>query len=77
MTDDYINKVSERYIELYQNITRESFIKADLSNIQQRISKVQVWNQLNHIKERKSYTGAMLPNDRLIIGLDWNMAIKT
>ena len=39
MTDDYISEVSERYIELYQNITGESFIKADISNIQERIEK--------------------------------------
>ncbi|MCX2681512.1 phosphoribosylaminoimidazolesuccinocarboxamide synthase [Galbibacter sp. EGI 63066] len=37
MTDDYINTVSKRYIELYENITGEKFVKADVSNIQQRI----------------------------------------
>ena len=37
MSDDYIETVSERYIELYENITGESFIKADVSNIQERI----------------------------------------
>ncbi|AXT20314.1 phosphoribosylaminoimidazolesuccinocarboxamide synthase [Flavobacteriaceae bacterium AU392] len=37
MSDDYINSVSERYIELYENITGETFIKADVSNIQGRI----------------------------------------
>ena len=45
MTDGYINQVSERYIELYQNITGETFIKADLSNIQQRIED----NILNYL----------------------------
>lgn len=45
MTDEYINQVSERYIELYQNITGETFIKADLSNIQQRIEA----NVLNYL----------------------------
>jgi phosphoribosylaminoimidazole-succinocarboxamide synthase len=45
MTDEYINQVSERYIELYQNITGETFIKADLSNIQQRIED----NVLNYL----------------------------
>lgn len=49
MTDDYINEVSERYIELYQNITGESFIKADLSNIQQRIED----NVLNYLANPK------------------------
>ena len=39
MTDAYITTVSERYIELYENITGETFIKADVSNIQERIEK--------------------------------------
>lgn len=37
MSDSYIQTVSERYIELYENITGETFAKADLSDIQQRI----------------------------------------
>ncbi|ADY31013.1 phosphoribosylaminoimidazolesuccinocarboxamide synthase [Cellulophaga lytica] len=37
MTDEYIASVSERYIELYENITGETFVKADISNIQKRI----------------------------------------
>jgi len=37
MSDEYIEIVSDRYIELYENITGESFIKADVSDIQQRI----------------------------------------
>jgi phosphoribosylaminoimidazole-succinocarboxamide synthase len=39
MTDDYIKSVSERYIELYESIMGESFIKADTSNIQERIGE--------------------------------------
>lgn len=39
MTDDYIESVSERYIELYENITGEKFVKADVSNIHERIEK--------------------------------------
>lgn len=39
MSDDYITSVSERYIELYENITGEAFAKADLSNIEARIEK--------------------------------------
>ncbi len=39
MTDEYINSVSERYIELYEQITGETFIKADISNIEERIEK--------------------------------------
>ncbi len=37
MSEEYINSVSERYIELYENITGEKFEKADVSNIEQRI----------------------------------------
>jgi len=37
MTDDYVQSVSERYIELYENIMGEKFIKADNSEIEKRI----------------------------------------
>lgn len=37
MSDEYIQSVSDRYIELYENITGETFVKADVSNIQERI----------------------------------------
>jgi phosphoribosylaminoimidazole-succinocarboxamide synthase len=37
MTDEYIETVSERYIELYENILGEKFNKADISNIEKRI----------------------------------------
>ncbi|MDO6597440.1 phosphoribosylaminoimidazolesuccinocarboxamide synthase [Oceanihabitans sp. 2_MG-2023] len=37
MSDEYIETVSERYIELYENIMGEPFVKADVSNIQKRI----------------------------------------
>jgi phosphoribosylaminoimidazole-succinocarboxamide synthase len=39
MTDEYIETVSERYIELYENITGDAFAKADTSNILNRIEK--------------------------------------
>lgn len=39
MTDNYIETVSERYIELYENILGEKFVKADVSNIYHRIEK--------------------------------------
>ena len=39
MSDAYIETVSERYIELYENITGEAFVKADVSNINNRIEK--------------------------------------
>ncbi len=37
MTDAYIESVSERYIELYENILGEPFVKADISDIKGRI----------------------------------------
>ena len=37
MSDAYIETVSERYIELYENIMGEPFVKAEVSNIQDRI----------------------------------------
>ncbi len=39
MSDDYIETVSERYIELYENITGEAFVKGNVANIQERIEK--------------------------------------
>ncbi|WP_338378623.1 phosphoribosylaminoimidazolesuccinocarboxamide synthase [uncultured Flavobacterium sp.] len=47
MSDEYIATVSERYIELYENILGEKFVKADISNIQDRIEK----NVLAYLKE--------------------------
>ena len=43
MPDTFVEEVSERYIELYENITGETFEKADISSIEQRI--------LNNINE--------------------------
>ena len=48
MTDDYIETVSDRYIELYENILVEKFVKADISNINERIEK----NVLDYLKSR-------------------------
>ena len=39
MTDEKINEISDRYIELYENITGEKFVKSDVSNITNRIEK--------------------------------------
>jgi len=38
MSDQYIKTVSERYIELYEQIMGEPFVKADVSNIHERIA---------------------------------------
>jgi len=37
MNDDFVNLVSERYIELYENITGEKFERADVSNVPARV----------------------------------------
>lgn len=37
MTDDIVNSISERYIELYERITGEQFIKEESVNIAERI----------------------------------------
>lgn len=48
MTDEYITSVSDRYIELYENITGKLFEKSDTSNIQERIEKnVTQWMRSN------------------------------
>lgn len=37
MSDDFVLSVSERYIELFENITGDKFVKSDLSDLQGRI----------------------------------------
>jgi len=46
MTDVFVNEVSERYIELYEKITGEKFIRTDISNVPERIEK----NCLTYLK---------------------------
>lgn len=46
MTEAYCESVSERYIELYENIVGESFVKADVSDVEARIEK-NILNYLN------------------------------
>ena len=46
MSDEYIESVSERYIELYEKITGEAFVKSDISNIETRIEN----NVLDYLK---------------------------
>ena len=48
MSDEYIETVSDRYIELFENIIGEKFVKADISNINERIEK----NVLNYLQNR-------------------------
>ncbi len=46
MTEEFVDSVSERYIELYESITGEKFEKADISNVAARIEK----NILSYLK---------------------------
>ncbi len=39
MSEEYCNSVSERYIELYENILGEKFVKADINDVAARIEK--------------------------------------
>ncbi len=39
MTDTKLIEISDRYIELYEQITGETFVKADVSNVSERIEK--------------------------------------
>ena len=39
MTDEIVTSISERYIELYEHITGEKFVKEDTRNIAERIEK--------------------------------------
>lgn len=48
MTDAYIESVSERYIELFENILGEKFVKADITNINERIET----NVLNYLQNK-------------------------
>jgi phosphoribosylaminoimidazole-succinocarboxamide synthase len=46
MTDKFVAEVSERYIELYEKITGEKFVPADISDVPSRIEK----NCVNFLK---------------------------
>jgi phosphoribosylaminoimidazole-succinocarboxamide synthase len=48
MDEAFVASVSDRYIELFENITGDKFIKSDLTNIQGRIDK-NVRNFLNNL----------------------------
>ena len=37
LTEDVVNSISERYIELYENIVGEKFVKSESQNIEERI----------------------------------------
>jgi phosphoribosylaminoimidazole-succinocarboxamide synthase len=47
MTPAYCESVSERYIELYENIAGEKFVKADNSHVAARIER-NIQNYITH-----------------------------
>ena len=47
MTEDFINQVSERYIELYEHITGDTFVKSKIDDINSRIQQ----NVENYLKK--------------------------
>ncbi|GAB4282658.1 MAG: phosphoribosylaminoimidazolesuccinocarboxamide synthase [Marinilabiliales bacterium] len=50
MTPELVSSISERYIELYETITGEKFVKDNISDINERIYKniMAFINQINH-----------------------------
>ena len=49
MTPEFIATVTDRYIELYEHVTGRSFVKADESNLKDRIA-VNVLDCLQNIQ---------------------------
>ena len=39
MTEDIVNGITDRYVELYENIVGEKFVKAESDNVEARIEK--------------------------------------
>jgi len=50
MSDEFVNSVSERYIELYENITGQSFMRSDVSQMAARIEA----NVLDYLQSQGS-----------------------
>jgi phosphoribosylaminoimidazole-succinocarboxamide synthase len=48
MTESWVNQISERYIELYENIIGEKFVRSDVSNVLERVeTNVRAWIDKN------------------------------
>ena len=47
MSDEYVKSISDRYIELYEHILGENFIKGDISNVLHRLED----NILDYLKK--------------------------
>jgi phosphoribosylaminoimidazole-succinocarboxamide synthase len=48
MTEEFVNSVSERYIELYESITGSKFERSDIKEVAARVER----NVLNYLKSR-------------------------
>jgi len=48
MPDEFITEVSERYIELFEKITGQQFVRADISDVSGRIEK----NMIDYLNKR-------------------------
>ena len=48
MSDEFVQSVSERYIELYENVSGEKFVRSDVSDPNERIQK----NVMNFLKQQ-------------------------
>jgi phosphoribosylaminoimidazole-succinocarboxamide synthase len=48
MPDEFVQQISERYIELFENITGEKFVKSDVSDVIKRVET----NVLNWLSEK-------------------------
>ena len=48
MSDEFVQSVSERYIELYENVSGEKFVRSDVSDPNERIQK----NVLNFLNQQ-------------------------
>jgi phosphoribosylaminoimidazole-succinocarboxamide synthase len=49
MTDEIVNSISERYIELYEQITGEPFQKTETKNLSERIEN----NTIHYLQNLK------------------------
>lgn len=54
MPEDFVKSVSERYIELYEKIAGEKFIKSDISNVEGRVEN----NILSFLKKSVNLQGS-------------------
>jgi phosphoribosylaminoimidazole-succinocarboxamide synthase len=52
MTEERVEQISERYIELFENITGDQFVKGDVANAAERIK-----NNIQHFIEGKLASG--------------------